>query len=59
MEIKKSLFFVSFVVTSFLFITIIIFGSILNQLREQSIDNRFETMSKDLTDTRVSKGGVL
>jgi len=53
MEMKRLLLLTSFIITLFLFMTIIFIGSLLNNKREVVLDNQFSKMSKDFDNMQL------
>jgi len=53
MEIKKRLAIISFGITVFLLITIILLGSVLNNEREETLTEQFDMMSEDFNNMQI------
>jgi len=53
MEIKKRLAIISFIITAFLLLTIVLLGSLLNNEREATLSEQFSSMSQDFNDMQI------
>lgn len=53
MEMKRLLFFLSFIITVFLFLTILFLGSFMDDVREDNLSNQFERMSRDFNNMQI------